>query len=427
MKTAFAVSPSTNLNFYVFEAEQANPTLLGAGTFAWDAKALTATGGFFCDNNAFGAGQKTATHEIGHCLGLWHPFHGVEEVAGCTDCRELAGRSAADGDITGDFASDTPPTNRNFDCGPPTDDPGTPQNESLDSCNGQPWGTTDYSNFMGYANDTCIDHFTAQQKGRMHAWINAKLTGWLIGTGANDPPIVTSPGTGTTVGGSPVVVNFSKAMNAASTQAAFSVTPAVTGTFAWTNSNQTLTYTITSALTPGVFYQAKIRGTAQSSANAAVTLDGNYNGVSNGSPTDDYSWSFRIAGAPPNDNFANAIALTGNAGSMAGFNDDATKETGEPTHYSGFIDAQNSISSAGKSVWYKWTPAVLGNAHIRVDSTFGPTVAVYTGNSLTTLTRIASTGTSGSSPLAWRAQPGTTYYIVVDGGTSGGNFTLSVL
>jgi hypothetical protein len=34
MKTAFADPPDKNLNFYVFEAEQANPNLLGAGTFA---------------------------------------------------------------------------------------------------------------------------------------------------------------------------------------------------------------------------------------------------------------------------------------------------------------------------------------------------------------------------------------------------------
>jgi hypothetical protein len=412
MKTAFADPPDKNLNFYVFEAEQVNPNLLGQGTFAWDANVLTATGGFFCDNNAFGAGQKTATHEIGHCLGLWHPFHGVEEVAGCTGCRELAGRSAADGDISGDFASDTPPTNRNFDCGPPTDDPGTPENEALDSCNGQPWGTTDYSNFMGYANDTCIDHFTPQQMGRMHAWINAKLTGWLVGTDAGDPPIVTSPGPATTVGNGPVVVQFSKPMNTASTQAAFTISPNVAGTFAWSNGNQTLTYTM-GALPSGTVYTVTIKGSAQSAANAALTLDGNGNEASQGTPADDYAFSFRTPGASGNDNFANATALTGNAGSMAGSNTGATKETNEPTHYSSFINALNYVTSAGNSVWYKWTTGVLGNAHIRVDSTFGPTVAVYEGSSLTTLTKIGGTGTSGGE-IVWRAQPGTTYYIAVD-------------
>lgn len=136
LKNTFADQPDKQLNFYVTEVEQANPNLLGMATFTWDPDATGKLGGFFCDNNVFGKGQKTATHEIGHCLGLWHPFHGVEEVAenGCQGCRELAGRSAADGDITGGYASDTPPTSRNYECGTPVNNPQTPADETKDSC-----------------------------------------------------------------------------------------------------------------------------------------------------------------------------------------------------------------------------------------------------------------------------------------------------
>jgi len=412
LKLAFNDQPTKNLNFYVTEVEQASPVLLGMATFAWDPDAISAYGGFFCDNDAFGAGERTATHEIGHCLGLWHPFHGVEEVAGCTNCRELVGRSAADGDITGDLASDTPPTSKNYNCGPPTDDPETPVNEAVDECSAnQPWGTTDVSNFMAYADDTCIDHFTAQQNGRMHAWINDKLSGWLVGTDAADPPIVVSPTVGTSVGSGPIVVKFSKAMNTASTQAAFTISPAAAGTFAWSDGNKTLTYTM-GALPSGTIYTITIKGSAQSAASAAITLDGNGNEVSQGTPADDYTFSLRTPGAAGNDNFANATALAGNTGNMAGSNTGATKETGEPSHYFGSSTA-GTISSAGNSVWYKWTTGVVGNANIRIDSTIGPTVAVYEGTALTTLTLVTRSGI-GTPNLNWRTVAGRTYFIVVD-------------
>ena len=49
---------------------------------------------------------------------------------------------------------------------------------------------------------------------------------------------------------------------------------------------------------------------------------------------------------PPNDNFANALVLAGNSGSLTGTNRDATKEPGEPNHAGG---------PGGASIWYRWT------------------------------------------------------------------------
>ena len=57
------------------------------------------------------------------------------------------------------------------------------------------------------------------------------------------------------------------------------------------------------------------------------------------------AWSFRQA-APANDNFANAIVLTGNTLTTSGSNVAATKEAGEPNH---------AGNSGGASVWWSWT------------------------------------------------------------------------
>ncbi len=437
MKTAHNVDPARNLNMYVFEADGFDATLLGAGYFPSDPNATGAPGGFFCDNDAFGAGERTATHEIGHNFGVFHPHYGVSDMENnygdhCSvACAEYAGRSAADGDTTGDLCSDTPPTPRNFACGPPQDDPGTPENEAIDPCNSIPWGTTDYTNFMGYADDDCINHFTPQQMGLMHGWINNVLSGWLVGTNTADPPVVTLPGnTDTaTITGTGFAVSFSKPMNPATTQAAFRFAPALTGTYAWSNGNQTVTFT-PAALASGTAYQVKILGTAPSSANAALTLDGNFSETSQGSPTDDYVFTFRTTGGPANNNFASAQVITGNGDSIPGFNIGATKETNEPNHGQG---------TGGASVWYKWVPASTGNVTFDTRTTpFDTSLAVYTGGSVGTLTKVESNddedyyGGIYTSRLTFRAIANTSYYIAVDGykkdtatPTETGNFRLT--
>jgi hypothetical protein len=419
MKTAHNFDPARHLNFYVFDAAAFNPNLLGVGYFPWSASPTGAQGGFFCDNNAFGAGEKTATHEIGHVLGLWHPHYGVSDMAEnpadrcSTSCAEFAGRSLEDGDSTGDLCSDTPPTPRNFQCGPPADNPDTPGvNESIDPCNQTPWGTTAYKNFMGYASDSCLDHFTPQQMGRMHGWINQVLRGWLVGADAGDPPTVILPGTTVmeTVTTNKVTVSFSKPMNTASTQAAFRFAPALTGTYAWTNNNQTVTFT-PSTLPSGTAYKVTILGTAPSAANAALTLDGNFNEISNGSPADDYSFTFRSQGVPRNNMFAAAQIITGNSDSVPGFNIGANKETNEPNHGSG---------NGGASVWYKWTAPNTGNVTFDTSgANFDTALGIYTGGGVGTLTRIAGNEDEGgsiyTSRTTFRAIANTVYYIAVDG------------
>ncbi len=165
MKSIHAINPGIRCNVFVADLGGA---LLGRGTFPWDPDALGNLGGIIVDDGAFGTGQRTMTHEMGHTLGLWHTHHGVDEVPACSACYERA--DGLNADETGDFCSDTPPTPANFVCA----DPG-----GVDACSAVPWGGTIPENYMSNAPDACYTQFTAQQAGRMHCWAGAELTGWL--------------------------------------------------------------------------------------------------------------------------------------------------------------------------------------------------------------------------------------------------------
>ncbi len=112
----------------------------------------------------------------------------------------------------------------------------------------------------------------------------------------------------------------------------------------------------------------------------------------------------------PNDMFANAITISGASGQTTGSNVGATKETGEPSH---------AGNSGGASVWWKWT--ATSNGQITIDtfgSSFDTLLAVYTGNSVGSLTLKASNDDAGGgaqSQVTFAVISGTTYRIAVDG------------
>lgn len=164
MKRSYADSPRTKLNIYITDTSN-----ISWGTFPWDRNALKDQGGVVLDSDHLFGADPLPVHEVGHCLGLWHTFHGVEEVPACSDCYEPAGRSAQVGDVTGDFVSETAPTPRNYACADPAGN---------DACSGAPWAPTSLTNFMGYG-WSCASEFTAEQAGRMHCWTEDVLSGWL--------------------------------------------------------------------------------------------------------------------------------------------------------------------------------------------------------------------------------------------------------
>lgn len=124
---------------------------------------------------------------------------------------------------------------------------------------------------------------------------------------------------------------------------------------------------------------------------------------------------------PPNDNFVNRISLGSNSGATTGTNLNASKEKGEPNHY----------SSGGKSVWWSWTAPASSTVRIDTNgSSFDTLLAVYTGTSLTQLTKIAEDDDSGNgsqSQVIFDCVAGTTYQIAVDGYSgASGNITLNI-
>ena len=117
------------------------------------------------------------------------------------------------------------------------------------------------------------------------------------------------------------------------------------------------------------------------------------------------------SGAPANDAFANAQALSGATGTVTGSNVGASKETGEPAQ---------AGNAGGRSIWYSWTPASGGSVTIdTAGSPFDTTLGVYTGTSVGALTALAANddvaaGTT-TSRVTLNVVAGTTYRISVDG------------
>ena len=136
---------------------------------------------------------------------------------------------------------------------------------------------------------------------------------------------------------------------------------------------------------------------------------------------------------PSNDDFSGAQALSGNNASVNGTTLGATREVGEPDHYT--TNPPDSDFWVGEhSVWYSWAAPFSGPVEMNTSTAnLDSILAVYTGGDLSTLNRVADnryTGTGGvRSKVAFNATAGTTYRIAVGdaGGATENNFTLKVI
>ncbi len=120
---------------------------------------------------------------------------------------------------------------------------------------------------------------------------------------------------------------------------------------------------------------------------------------------------------PANDDFENAQPLrSANGGYLTsgywyGNTSQATDEDGEPTHAGNF---------GGKSVWFYWVAPYSGSVSFTTaGSRFDTLLACYRGDSLDTLSRVASNDNVSSSDytsaIRFNAVAGASYLLAVDG------------
>jgi len=137
---------------------------------------------------------------------------------------------------------------------------------------------------------------------------------------------------------------------------------------------------------------------------------------------------------PSNDYFANAQAISGNSATVNGTMLAATREAGEPDHYTTH-PPDSDFWIGEKSVWYSWTAPFSGPVEINTcqPDAIDRLLAVYTGSALSTLNRVTddrySCPDGAGSKVTFSATSGIPYRIAVADtfGTMGNPFTLKVI
>ncbi|MCX7048225.1 MAG: dockerin type I repeat-containing protein, partial [Candidatus Sumerlaeota bacterium] len=117
---------------------------------------------------------------------------------------------------------------------------------------------------------------------------------------------------------------------------------------------------------------------------------------------------------PTNDNFADAIVISGTTGTAFGSNVGATVEAGEETHSGGIILYWPDPEA---SVWWRWTAPASGTYFFSANrSDICAEIAIYTGGNISSLNaiRLCNYGCYAGGAY-FDAQKDVTYSIAVDG------------
>ncbi|KAL9934696.1 hypothetical protein V8E36_006471 [Tilletia maclaganii] len=172
MKTSLRKGGANALNIYTVNFENG---LLGFATFPMDYNSTQWQDGVVIQYNSLPGGSlspynlgRTATHEVGHWLGLYHVFQGPlrgrlrttrTRYTYLLQCLTRFPSHFLTGGCSGrgDYVHDTPPQS--------TATYGCPSGQ--DSCSGG--GVDSIHNYMDYSDDSCMNQFTRGQHSRMHA------------------------------------------------------------------------------------------------------------------------------------------------------------------------------------------------------------------------------------------------------------------
>lgn len=149
-----------------------------------------------------------------------------------------------------------------------------------------------------------------------------------------------------------------------------------------------------------------LRGTRPSSDFAETSITGGRLHVADALRTTDIR--------PFHDDFADRALLEGNIVKARSSTTHATTESGEPAH----------AGRLSRSLWFSWTAPAPGEVSLDTRGSDGDTtLAVYTGDTLTSLSRVIDNDNESSgflsSRVAFIATPDTTYHIAVDSTAAG--------
>ena len=131
----------------------------------------------------------------------------------------------------------------------------------------------------------------------------------------------------------------------------------------------------------------------------------------------------KLSAAPPHDDFSGAAAVpAGDDVTVTGTNAGASNEPGEPL----------GPYEAGDSVWHRWTAGAAGNYELLLTSPAFVRVAVFSGETLATLTRALAAQPNYNNPalgtarLRWSAAAGETKFFRLTGNgyAQQGDYTL---